>query len=53
MDNPEKDYIEYINQLTEIENIALKIAREQLQTSFDVKKSIGYIKWKQQKDDNK
>ena len=35
----------YINQLTPMELIVLKIAKEHLQTSFDLKKSIGYKTW--------
>ena len=35
----------YINQLTQMELIVLKIAKEHLQTSFDLKKSIGYKTW--------
>ena len=35
----------YINQLNPMELIVLKIAKEHLQTSFDLKKSIGYKNW--------
>jgi hypothetical protein len=35
----------YINQLNPMEIIVLKIAKEHLQTSFDLKKSIGYKNW--------
>ena len=35
----------YINQLTEQEQIVLKIAQEHLQSSFDIVKSIGYKEW--------
>jgi len=35
----------YINQLNPMETIVLKIAKEHLQTSFDLKKSIGYKNW--------
>ena len=35
----------YINQLTEQEQIVLKIAQEHLQSSFDIIKSIGYKEW--------
>ena len=33
---------EYIGQLTEVEKIVLTIAKNQLGTSFNLKKSIGY-----------
>lgn len=36
---------EYLNSLTEIEKIALKIAKEDLGTSFNIEKSIGFLKW--------
>ena len=35
----------YLNSLTEIEKIALKIAKEDLGTSFNIEKSIGFLKW--------
>lgn len=37
---------EYINQLTEDEKIVMEIAQKQLQTSFSIEKSIGFIEWK-------
>ncbi len=36
---------EYISSLTELELIALKIAKEDLQTSFNIRKSIGFNNW--------
>ena len=35
----------YISQLDEKEKITLKIAKENLESSFDIKKSIGFLKW--------
>ena len=35
----------YIEQLNEQEKIVLKIAKEHLQSSFDIVKSIGYQEW--------
>ncbi len=35
----------YISQLDEKEKLALKIAKENLESSFDIKKSIGFLKW--------
>ena len=41
-----KDIIdEYINKLTEQEKMILKIAREHVESSFDIEKSIGFIEW--------
>ena len=39
---------EYINQLSEIEQLALRIAKEDLESSFNIEKSIGFLKWKKQ-----
>ena len=35
----------YIDSLTDIEKKGLKIAEQQLGTSFDIKKSIGYLEF--------
>ncbi len=35
----------YLKQLTEQERMVLKIAQEHLGSSFNIKKSIGYITW--------
>tara|TARA_B000000609_G_C23864820_1_gene184988 strand:- start:192 stop:389 length:198 start_codon:yes stop_codon:yes gene_type:complete len=35
----------YIDILTDIEKKGLKIAEQQLGTSFDIKKSIGYLEF--------
>jgi len=35
----------YIDSLTHIEKKGLKIAEQQLGTSFDIKKSIGYLEF--------
>jgi hypothetical protein len=46
MDNQEQNMIEeYINQLNEQEKIVLSIAKEHLQSSFDITKSIGFQEW--------
>ena len=37
---------QYINQLTEQEQLVLKIAIDHLESSFDILKSIGFIEWK-------
>lgn len=36
----------YIKSLSEIEQKALNIAQEQLQSSFSIEKSIGFLEWK-------
>jgi hypothetical protein len=41
----EQDILEYIEQLTAIEKRVLKIAKEHLETSFSIVKSIGFIEW--------
>lgn len=40
---------EYINQLDELEKIALDVAKEQLESSFSIEKSIGFLKWMENK----
>lgn len=35
----------YYDSLSEIDKLAFDIAKEQLETSFDVEKTIGFIKW--------
>ena len=35
----------YLNSLNEMEKIALNIAKEDLGTSFDIEKSIGFLNW--------
>lgn len=37
----------YLNSLNELEKKTLDIAKSHLGTSFNVKKSIGFIQWKQ------
>jgi len=39
----------YVSQLTTKEQIALQIAKKYLESSFDLKKSIGYQDWKKKK----
>lgn len=36
----------YINSLNEQEVLILNLAKQHLNTSFDIKKSIGFIEWK-------
>ncbi len=35
----------YLNQLTDIQKIAYSIAKEHLESSFDLEKSIGFKQW--------
>jgi len=37
---------EYIETFNEREKIAYEIAKTQLETSFNMEKSIGFVKWK-------
>lgn len=47
MNKSENDLIEkYLNSLTEQEKQALKIAKKQLESSFSIEKSIGYLEFK-------
>ena len=41
----EKLIAEYKESLTEQEKLVLNIAIEHLESSFDIEKSIGYLKW--------
>jgi hypothetical protein len=48
--DPEQEITEemiakYIESLTEQERLVMEIAKEHLQSSFDVVKSIGFKKW--------
>ena len=53
MDSPNKDNVEcmgvyikkYIDSLDEKEKIAYNIAINHLESSFNIEKSIGFIKW--------
>lgn len=47
--NSESDINDYIRQLSPQEKKVLEIAREHLETSFNIEKSIGYMRWKQNK----
>jgi len=46
-ENYDENYLiqEYINTLNEQELIVLEIAKKQLESSFDISKSIGYLNW--------
>tara|TARA_B110000879_G_scaffold211699_1_gene305232 strand:+ start:1801 stop:1956 length:156 start_codon:yes stop_codon:yes gene_type:complete len=35
----------YLQTLNDIEKIAIKIAKEDLGSSFDIEKSIGFLNW--------
>jgi hypothetical protein len=41
----EQDMEKYLTQLTPFEKSAYKIAKSHLGTSFNLKKSNGYLKW--------
>ena len=40
---------EYLDSLTDEESKTLEIARDHLESSFNLRKSIGFIKWKENK----
>lgn len=40
---------EYISTLNEREKLVLEIAREHLQSSFCIERSVGFVKWKNSK----
>lgn len=40
---------EYLKSLTPVEKKTLEIAKEHLQSSFNMEKSIGFINWKKNK----
>jgi len=46
----EKSIQEYMNSLNDIQNQACDIAKEHLETSFDLVKSNGYKSWVQKKE---
>jgi len=46
--NDTEETRKYINQMSSLERKIYEIAREELKTSFNIEKSIGYLKWKQQ-----
>lgn len=44
---------EYIKSLSPIEKQTMQIAKEHLQTSFHLEKSIGFLNWKKKQENNK
>ena len=46
MNTEDKSIKEYLKSLNEQERKTLEIAKEHLGTSFNIRKSIGYITWK-------
>ena len=46
MNTEDKSIQEYLKSLNEQERKTLEIAKDHLGTSFNIKKSIGYITWK-------
>jgi len=37
---------DYLEQLEEVEKLTLKTAEQQLGSSFDISKSIGFLEWR-------
>lgn len=46
MNTEDKSIQEYLKSLNEQERKTLEIAKDHLGTSFNIRKSIGYITWK-------
>lgn len=46
--NDTKETQAYISQMSPLEKKIYEIAMEELKTSFNIEKSIGFLKWKQQ-----
>jgi len=53
--NPLKEELHmlYISKMTIQERKAYEIAKEHLETSFNIEKSIGFLKWKKDKKEEK
>lgn len=47
------DIEEYVSSLTEQERIVYIIAKEHLESSFDIEKSIGFLEWLDNKNKTK
>lgn len=47
------EILEFIQSLSEQEKQTLQIAYDHLETSFNIYKSIGYLKWKANVNENK
>jgi len=45
----DKETQEYLKSLNDLEKKAQQIAQEHLETSYSIKKSIGFLKWKENK----
>jgi len=45
MPSSQKIINKYLNSLNKIEKVAFNIAKEDLGTSFDIEKSIGFLNW--------
>ena len=52
MEPTHDDIKEYIAQLTEQEASVFEIAKEHLETSFDIVRSIGFIEWFSKRNSN-
>ena len=52
-ESTEKLHMLYISQMTIQERKAYEIAKEHLETSFNIEKSIGFLQWKKDNKDKK
>ena len=41
----EENMLAYLETLTDDEHTVIKIAKQTLESSFDLSKSVGYLKW--------
>ena len=48
-----KEENEYISSLSPLEKKTLEIAQSHLESSFNLQKSIGFMKWKENKNEQK
>jgi len=46
----ESDLAAYVSSLTRQEQLVLDIAKEHLETSFDIGTSLGFLKWKAERE---
>ena len=47
---PESLVLEYISTLSPLETQVMEIAKQDLEKSFDIRKSIGFISWLKKKE---
>jgi hypothetical protein len=53
MDKMDNSIKEYINTLSDKQKKAMNIAKDHLQSSFNISKSVGYVEYKKKKEEKK